>query len=177
MTKPTTEPPRPRLSPPTPPPTPPPHHRGDLRRRRSDGPPTRTGMPPPAPVSDGRARAGQQSDYAQWYYAHYSGKPYDVTDPRWLEFFGSIADRLISALAPKTALDAGCAMGILVGSLRERGVDADGIDLSEYAINNGDPRAAGHLRVGGWRTRCRAGTTSSPALRCWSTSRPARSSG
>lgn len=89
-----------------------------------------------------------QADYAQWYYTHYSGKPYDVTDPRWREFFGSIADRMIEILRPKTALDAGCAMGILVGSLRERGVDAHGVDLSEYAISEGDPRAAGHLRVG-----------------------------
>lgn len=105
--------------------------------------------PPPAsepsPASPDRP---VRSDYAQWYYSHCCGKPYDVTDPGWLEFFGTIADRIVETVAPGTALDAGCAMGILVGSLRERGVDAEGVDLSEYAIGRGDPRAAGHLRVG-----------------------------
>jgi 2-polyprenyl-3-methyl-5-hydroxy-6-metoxy-1,4-benzoquinol methylase len=88
------------------------------------------------------------SPYAQWYYAHCCGKPYDVTDPGWLAFFDDIADRLIATVAPATALDAGCAMGILVGSLRSRGVDASGVDISAYAVEHGDPRAQGRLRVG-----------------------------
>jgi len=32
-------------------------------------------------------------------------------------------------------LDAGCAIGFLVEALRERGVDARGFDISEYAIS------------------------------------------
>jgi SAM-dependent methyltransferase len=53
----------------------------------------------------------------------------------WIEFFGKIADRIVADFNPKTVLDAGCAHGILVEALRERGVDAWGIDASEYAIS------------------------------------------
>ena len=100
----------------------------------------------------GTARAPRQvgtssEDYDAYYYSHYSGPTYDVNEPHWIRFFGGLADRLVSLLEPKTSLDAGCAKGILVGSLVERGVDAQGIDVSEHAIDNGDPRAAGRLRV------------------------------
>jgi hypothetical protein len=37
-------------------------------------------------------------------------------------------------MQPQTVLDAGCAMGFLVEALRARGVEAWGIDISEYAI-------------------------------------------
>lgn len=93
-------------------------------------------------------RSASEQDYGAWYYANYSGKPYDTGDRRWRDFFDLVADRLVQLLAPATALDAGCAMGILVGSLRARGVDAEGIDLSPYAIEHGDPRADGRLRTG-----------------------------
>jgi SAM-dependent methyltransferase len=54
----------------------------------------------------------------------------------WLSFFGTIADRIVSDLRPRTVLDAGCAMGILVESLRDRGVEAYGIDVSTYALEH-----------------------------------------
>jgi SAM-dependent methyltransferase len=46
-----------------------------------------------------------------------------------------------------SALDVGCATGYLVEVLRERGIDAEGCDLSAFAIDHATPGAAGHLRV------------------------------
>jgi hypothetical protein len=73
------------------------------------------------------------SIFDAYYYAHGCGLPYQ-RDEHWLNFFGSIADRIVSDIAPGTVLDAGCALGFLVESLRDRGVDAFGIDVSDYAI-------------------------------------------
>jgi hypothetical protein len=65
-----------------------------------------------------------------------------------MQFFGRIADRIVSDLAPRRVLDAGCAWGLLVEALRERGVDAWGIDISEYAITQVSPDARPYCRVG-----------------------------
>lgn len=46
-----------------------------------------------------------------------------------------------------TALDVGCATGYLVEVLRERGIDAEGCDVSEFAIDHPAPGAKGHLRI------------------------------
>ncbi len=46
-----------------------------------------------------------------------------------------------------SALDVGCATGYLVEVLRERGVEAEGCDVSEFAIDHAVPGAAGHVRV------------------------------
>ena len=46
-----------------------------------------------------------------------------------------------------TSLDVGCATGYLVEVLRERGIDAEGCDLSSYAIDHPAPGAVGHVRV------------------------------
>jgi len=46
-----------------------------------------------------------------------------------------------------TALDVGCAVGYLVEVLREQGIDAEGCDLSEFAIDHASPGAVGHVRV------------------------------
>lgn len=74
--------------------------------------------------------------YGASYYEHYwgGGGPYERNE-RWLEFFGKVADGIIRDLHPTTVLDAGCAMGFLVEELVKRGVDAYGIDVSEYAIS------------------------------------------
>jgi SAM-dependent methyltransferase len=47
----------------------------------------------------------------------------------------------------ETALDVGCATGYVVEVLRERGIDAQGCDLSPYAIDHAVPGAVGHVRV------------------------------
>ena len=53
---------------------------------------------------------------------------------RMYPFFEQIAEKIIKNYAPKTVLDVGCAYGYLVEALRCRGVEAYGIDISEYAI-------------------------------------------
>jgi 2-polyprenyl-3-methyl-5-hydroxy-6-metoxy-1,4-benzoquinol methylase len=75
-------------------------------------------------------------DYNYYHYYHTSlgPIPYDRTYPQWLEFFRNIADRITKDIRPKTVLDVGCAKGFLVESLRDRGVEAFGIDISEYAV-------------------------------------------
>lgn len=90
--------------------------------------------------------ADQQS-YGGYYYAHCCGRPYERND-LWLSFFGGIADRIVRDIAPRRVLDAGCAMGFLVETLRERGVEAWGIDLSDYAIERVHESVRPYCRVG-----------------------------
>ena len=73
--------------------------------------------------------------YGEDYYKFYSGMGYDRNVKHWFEFFGNIADRIIKEFDPDTVLDTGCAKGFLVEILRDRGVKAYGIDISEYAIS------------------------------------------
>ena len=74
------------------------------------------------------------SCYDRDYYQHYCGGiPYERTD-YWMVFFHGIADHIVRSLRPRRVLDAGCAKGFLVEALWERGVEAYGIDISEYAI-------------------------------------------
>jgi len=56
-------------------------------------------------------------------------------DERIRNFLAGVADRIVQGLQPKSVLDAGCAMGLLVAALRDRGVDAHGVDISDYAIS------------------------------------------
>jgi SAM-dependent methyltransferase len=46
-----------------------------------------------------------------------------------------------------SSLDVGCATGFLVEVLRERGIDAEGCDVSQFAIDHATSGAAGHVRV------------------------------
>ena len=56
-----------------------------------------------------------------------------------MEFFGTIADQVVAEIKPRRVLDVGCAKGFLVEALRDRGVEAFGIDVSEYAIGEVRP--------------------------------------
>jgi hypothetical protein len=71
--------------------------------------------------------------YDAYYFKHNCGKPYE-RNAEWSAFFTDMADAIIRRINPKTALDVGCAMGMLVEAFRDRGVEACGLDLSEYAI-------------------------------------------
>ncbi len=88
-------------------------------------------------------------EYGASYFANYwgGGGPYERNE-RWLEFFGKVAEGLVRDLHPSSVLDAGCAMGFLVEELRKRGVDASGVDVSEYAISAAHESVAEHVRVG-----------------------------
>jgi SAM-dependent methyltransferase len=87
------------------------------------------------------------------YYAHCCGQPY-CRNEHWLTFFGAIADRIESEILPASStppprvLDAGCALGLLVEALRTRGLDAEGIDVSEYAIQQAHESVRPYCRVG-----------------------------
>ena len=73
--------------------------------------------------------------YDESYYRTYEGGSYD-RGGHWTRFFGYIADEVMARWAPATTLDAGCALGIFVEELRRRGVEAWGVDVSEYAIGS-----------------------------------------
>ncbi len=87
------------------------------------------------------------SFFDAYYYAHGCAAPYERT-PELLAFFEMIAERIVSDIRPASVLDAGCAMGFLVESLRRRGVEAYGVDVSEYAIQRVHPDIQSYCRVG-----------------------------
>jgi SAM-dependent methyltransferase len=91
-----------------------------------------------------QADSGQA--YDAYYFANACGRPYQ-RDAEWLAFFDGIAQRIVEEIAPRTVLDAGCAMGFLVEALRRRGVEAYGIDVSEYAIRQAHADIAPYCRV------------------------------
>jgi 2-polyprenyl-3-methyl-5-hydroxy-6-metoxy-1,4-benzoquinol methylase len=87
------------------------------------------------------------ADFDEFYYRNCCGQPYE-RNQTWMAFFGKIADRIVSDIAPKTVLDAGCAIGLLVEALRDRGVDARGIDLSSWAIEHAPEKVRPFVREG-----------------------------
>jgi GT2 family glycosyltransferase/2-polyprenyl-3-methyl-5-hydroxy-6-metoxy-1,4-benzoquinol methylase len=81
------------------------------------------------------------------YYATSCGEPYQHNDI-WLTFFGQVAEHIKADIKPGSVLDAGCAMGFLVESLRVRGIEAWGIDISAYAIQNVHEDLSAFCQVG-----------------------------
>jgi SAM-dependent methyltransferase len=83
-------------------------------------------------------------EFSAEYYQHHCGEiPY--TDKNvWSAHFGRLADRIVAELQPQSVVDIGCGFGYLVGALRERGVDAQGFDISAYAMGQLPPSAVGH---------------------------------
>lgn len=88
-------------------------------------------------------------DYDTCYYATHLGgeEGYDWSSESWRNFFGLVADRLIAVTAPSSVLDVGCAKGLLVQALAERGIDARGFDVSEHAIETAHPDIRERLSV------------------------------
>lgn len=91
--------------------------------------------------------ASNGEQFGKYYYEHDCGIPYERSE-HWLEFFGGIADNIVRGLHPASVLDAGCAIGMLVEQLRKRGVDAYGVDISEYAISQMPDEVREHCWVG-----------------------------
>jgi SAM-dependent methyltransferase len=88
---------------------------------------------PTTPVEAPSGAAGNP-EYGAGYYRSYCGVPYERSE-HWLDFFGQVADGIVRNLQPLSVLDAGCAMGFLVEALHARGVEAWGVDISEFAIS------------------------------------------
>lgn len=85
--------------------------------------------------------------YNKSYYDHYgtaSGSINYGDRDFWGDLFQNIAKQIVENHHPKTFLDAGCAFGFLVAELRKLGVEAYGIDVSEYAISNVPEEAKGY---------------------------------
>jgi hypothetical protein len=80
------------------------------------------------------------------YYRRDLGVPYERSE-HWLKFFGDVADGLVRDFHPLSVMDAGCAMGFLVEALRQRGVEAYGVDVSDYAISKVDKSVAEFCKV------------------------------
>lgn len=72
--------------------------------------------------------------YDETYYKSHCGNDYERNNG-WEEIFAVYASHIVKELAPKTSLDVGCASGYMVESLRDRGVDAEGADISDYALS------------------------------------------
>jgi len=68
--------------------------------------------------------------YDQDYYQKHIFE-FDIVIP----FFSIIATTLVKKFRPKRLLDIGCAKGALVYCLNELGVEAYGVDVSEYATS------------------------------------------
>lgn len=98
--------------------------------------------PPSAPPPG----VGDRS-FGAYYYRNCCGKPYSRND-EWMGFFGGLADRIVEGIAPSRVLDAGCALGLLVEALRDRGVEAFGIDLSSYAMEQLHEKVRPYCRRG-----------------------------
>ncbi len=91
------------------------------------------------------------STYNQHYYENYLVGPEKTTDyqnsAELQAFFENVAKTIVETFQPKTVLDAGCALGFLVKALRDLGVEAYGIDISEYAIAHTDESIRPFCRV------------------------------
>jgi SAM-dependent methyltransferase len=86
-------------------------------------------------------------EYGSSYFRHECGVPYERNE-HWLGFFDRVAEGIVRDFRPSSVLDVGCAMGFLVEALRKRGVEAWGIDVSEYAISQVDETVREYCQVG-----------------------------
>lgn len=90
------------------------------------------------------------SDYGSCYYndAHLGGYDnYTWDNEQWRGFFQLVADRIVAIGGQGRMLDVGCAKGLLVQALREKGVDARGFDISQHAVEAAHEDVREHLWV------------------------------
>jgi SAM-dependent methyltransferase len=107
------------------------------------------------PLAPGRGR-GSGGTRAADYDAAYFGAGRDPLDRMGLSGYERYARETSNAdvlaylvwrfFDARTALDVGCATGFVVEALRELGLDAEGCDVSRWAVTHPSPGAAGHLR-------------------------------
>jgi SAM-dependent methyltransferase len=85
--------------------------------------------------------------YDDYYFAHGCGEPYERSEI-WYGLFNDFADHIARLIQPNSVLDAGCAIGLLVETLRQRGIEAWGVDVSEYALQNIPEELQSYCRLG-----------------------------
>lgn len=61
--------------------------------------------------------------------------------------FDDEADLIAAIPGVRRVLDVGCAKGYLVAALHQRGIEANGIDVSAYAVGNAPPEVRPYLQV------------------------------
>ncbi len=83
------------------------------------------------------------SEYGEEYYSVGCDKnhilPYDISDPHWFSYFDTLSSEIINQCHPNKVIDVGCAKGFLVSMLRDKGVEAFGVEVSEYALSQVRP--------------------------------------
>jgi len=86
------------------------------------------------------------TDYERW-------KRYDGANSLG-EFWKDMAAGFINhyAISGKKVLELGAAKGFIVKDLRDMGVDAWGMEVSQYAVDNCEPETVPYLQVGDART-------------------------
>lgn len=67
--------------------------------------------------------------------SQYAQQGYGDFEP-WISFFKHVANRLKRQYKPKSAIDAGAALGVLVKYMNAAGIPTKGFDSSEYAVQN-----------------------------------------
>ncbi len=122
-----------------------------------EGSPEGTAADPAAPAA-GEAPSFHCDLYGERYYSAYetlrsdgeggAPAPYRWGEKVWEELFAMMAREIAARLHPVSALDAGCAVGFLVKALQDRGVDAEGVDVSDFAIAQVPAEIRSRCRVG-----------------------------
>ncbi len=84
-------------------------------------------------------------DYANLY-DEYWARP-DRWQSHSFKDAGAMVEQIL-ALGAGRMLDVGCGMGLIVHTLRERGIDAHGVDVSALVIEEGNRRAPGNFKLG-----------------------------
>jgi len=92
--------------------------------------------------------SGPETAFDAYYYRKCVGGDAYTRDRSWLAFNAAIAERIVTDIGPRRALDAGCGFGFLVEALRARGVEASGMDISDYAISQIHESARPYCRQG-----------------------------
>ena len=108
----------------------------------------------PDELREGTAGTATGSDYDQAYYhgggksnyVDYAGQA-AVVEGYWFPLIERYRKGL-GGTGTGRMLDVGCAYGFLVDTYRRRGWDADGCDISSFAINEGARRGITGLRLG-----------------------------
>jgi len=85
--------------------------------------------------------------YGEEYYRRHCGPIPLERSAIWLGRASAICDHIIRSLKPRRVMDAGCAIGLLVETLWDNGVEAFGIDISSYAISRVRPDLQKYCRV------------------------------